>query len=85
MQSVLWSKIFGDRVDPQLRLEKIFGGTSTDSGPPPAARAWAVETLDRAGIDPVLEEITAIECLLDAEPRLSLRPAAFLAKGVIAR
>jgi hypothetical protein len=44
-----------------------------------------VQTLAQAGIDPAVAEIRAIKCRLDAEPRLSLRPAAYLAKVVIAR
>ncbi|TFD52953.1 hypothetical protein E3T55_05965 [Cryobacterium frigoriphilum] len=80
MQSKFLAKIFGDRVDPRLRLEKIFGEKSTAAGPPPSARAWAVATLELAGIDPAVAEVRAIKCLLDAEPRLTLRPAGYLVK-----
>ncbi|RJT88034.1 hypothetical protein D6T64_11625 [Cryobacterium melibiosiphilum] len=80
MRSEFLAQIFGDRVDPRLRLEKIFGGTSTAAGPPTPARAWAVRILDEAGIDPALDELAAIRCLLAAEPRLTLRPAVYLAK-----
>ena len=78
MQSDLSAIIFGDKEDPRCRLESIFGGRSTSAGPPPAAREWAKNVLDAAGLDPAKSPIEAIKCLRMAHPRLTLGTAKYL-------
>lgn len=85
MQSELSAIIFGDREDPRRRLESIFGGRSTSTGPPPAAREWAKNVLDAAGLDPAKSPIEAIKCLRRAHPRLKLGPAKYLAHDATQR
>lgn len=80
MQSELMGKIFGDKEDPRRRLQEIFGSDSPSAGPPPAAREWAATVLAQAGIDPATAELAAIKCLRDAQPRLTLKAAVYLAK-----
>jgi len=79
MQSELSAMVFGDREDPRRRLEEMFGGEAEDSGPPPAARAWALRVLERAGVD-AAEQPRAVRALRQAQPRLMLAAAVFLAQ-----
>jgi hypothetical protein len=86
MQSTVMAKLFGDRVDPRVRLHAIFGGPASTSGEPPAAAlAWAERTL--ADPDPAgaADEVAATRRLRRAEPRLTLKAATFLAHHAIAR
>ena len=52
MQSELAAKIFGDREDPSVRLQKLFDDRSTTMGAPPSAREWAAKVLRERRIDP---------------------------------
>lgn len=85
MQSELSAKIFGDKEDPRRRLEDIFGGVSTSAGPSPIAREWATNVLHEAEVDPTETPVVAIKCLRQAQPRLTLKAAAYLAKHVAQR
>lgn len=85
MQSELAAKVFGDKEDPRQRLQSIFGGSSDLAGPPSAAREWAKNVLDEAGVDPADHNVTAIRCLRAAQPRLTLKAATYLAKDVAQR
>lgn len=78
MQSELAAKVFGDKEDPRQRLQSIFGGSSDLAGPPSAAREWAKNVLDEAGVDPADHNVTAIRCLRTAQPRLTLKASAYL-------
>lgn len=80
MQSEMSARIFGDTEDPRRRLEAMFGGEAGEACPPPAAREWARRMLARAEIDPSVSETAAILCLRNAQPRLTLKAAAYLAK-----
>ncbi|MCC9204193.1 hypothetical protein [Arthrobacter sp. zg-Y769] len=82
VQSVRWARIFGDRVDPRVRIEEAFGGSAGD--PQVAAGRWANETLKAKGLDPHATdwqaEITAIAALRAAKPELTLKTVAYLVK-----
>lgn len=86
MQSRWAATILGDREDPRARLHAIFGGpAATSAQPPAAALGWAERTLAEA--DPAREAraVAATRLLRRAEPRLTLRSAAFLAEHAVAR
>lgn len=85
MQSELAAKIFGDKEDPRRRLESIFGGPSDLSGPPPTAREWAKNVLHEAGVDPEGSHTSAVKCLRAAQPRLTLKAAAYLSNDATLR
>lgn len=79
MQSTWAAKIFGDREDPRRRLQILFGGEIPAGGQPPApALTWArgVVPVDVAATK---DTVAATAYLRDAEPRLTLRAATFLA------
>lgn len=85
MQSRLNALVFGDHEDPRRRLAELFGGDIPASGQPPEpALAWAVELLRGEEGRGVTTELEAIGLLRDAEPRLGLKPATFLAKHALA-
>ena len=77
MQSVWAAKVFGDRVDPRIRLQRIFGGEVTAGSPPAPAVEWARPLLADLTDDDA--EVRAIAMLRGAEPRLTLRAASYLA------
>jgi hypothetical protein len=78
--------ILGDREDPRARLRAVFGGPTATSGQPPtAALEWAERTLARADPAREAEPVAATRLLRRAEPRLTLRSAAFLAEHAVAR
>ena len=84
MQSKLSAAIFGDREDPRRRLAALFGGDVPASGQPPTpAIDWARNALRRSDGRDVEGETAAIRHLRQAEPRLTLRAAAFLAAHVV--
>lgn len=85
MPSELAAKVFGDKENPRLRLKGIFGGSPNLVGPPPVAREWAKKLLDEAGVDPAGHSVLAIRCLRTAQPRLTLKAAAYLANDVSQR
>lgn len=79
MQSTLAAKIFGDREDPRRRLQLLFGGTIPTGGQPPEpALAWARDVIPFDGAA-AQNTVAATKYLRDAEPRLTLRAATFLA------
>ncbi|RFA10241.1 hypothetical protein B7R54_14255 [Subtercola boreus] len=91
MQSILTAKLFGDHVDPRVRLQQLFGGTLNESGCPPLpAVNWARAVFASAdgGSDgrhrgsAALDPVTATGLLRTSEPRLTLRAAQFLAHHV---
>ena len=63
---------FGDHDDPKRELSALFGGEEL-------AVSWARGILDLAGVNPA-QELEAIATLRRTEPRLSLRPARYLAE-----
>lgn len=77
MQSVWAAKFFGDRVDPRIRLQRIFGGAVTGGAPPAPALDWAQALLVDVSGDGA--EVRAVARLRQAEPRLTLRAASYLA------
>ena len=78
MQSELAAKIFGDREDPHVRLQRIFDDFSTTMGAPPAARAWTAEVLDKRSIDPRTDPDAAVHALRQAYPRLTSKVARYI-------
>ena len=74
MQSEIAAKIVGDREGPRRRIADIFGGQ-------PAARAWARKVL-RAARGLEAAHVADVRHLRKAEPRLTLKAAAYLAKDV---
>ncbi|MDR5699667.1 hypothetical protein [Agromyces aerolatus] len=92
MQSRWSAAILGDREDPRRRLAAIFGGEVPVGGQPPVpALAWAERLIGDAGsvgvgrgdgVD-VGDEMRAIRRLRQAEPRLTLKAAAFLARHAL--
>lgn len=84
MQSTWAAKIVGDREDPRRRLQVLFGGAVPISGQPPTpALIWARGILPLQD-EPALDMVAAIKYLRDAEPRLTLRAATFLASHAMA-
>lgn len=81
-EKLLW----GDNADPRRELAEIFpagdSGDAGDGGPSVVrAQEWARGVIADAGLDPA-DELRVIRALRDAEPRLSLKPARFLAAQV---
>ena len=63
--------LIGDHDDPAKELTALFGDEKS-------AMTWARGILDATGIPPA-EQVSAIAELRRAEPRLSLKPATYLA------
>lgn len=85
MQSTWAAKIFGDREDPRVRLHALFGGAIPAGGQPPApALAWARAVLGRRRHTPSDDVVTTVRILREAEPRLTLKSATFLARHTLA-
>ncbi|GAA3015546.1 hypothetical protein [Microbacterium aurantiacum] len=71
-EKLLW----GDSADPRRELAEIF---PDDTGSAVVrAREWARDVIADAGVE-ASDELRAIHALRAAEPRLSLKPARFLA------
>lgn len=68
--------LVGDHRDPQSELTELFPSEGGD--PLDGARQWALGVLSSAGISGE-DQVRAIKALRDAEPRLSLKPATYLA------
>lgn len=82
MQSTWAAKIFGDREDPRKRLQVLFGGEIPAGGQPPApALIWAHSVVP-VDVVAAKDTVAATKFLRDAEPRLTLRAATFLAHHV---
>lgn len=81
LKGVIMSKLehllSGDLTDPRIELRALFPNADDETQPGPALR-WATATLKRAGVDP-RDQLRAIATLRSAEPRLSLKPAVYLA------
>lgn len=75
LDKLLW----GDRADPRDELRELF--PSDERGSLAGARQWASEVVAAAGVS-TDDELRVIKVLRDAEPRLSLKPARFLATQV---
>ncbi len=76
MQSILSATIFGDREDPRVRLQALFGGDLPKAGQPPiAALHWG-----RNVVGDTTDLVIATRMLRKAEPQLTLKAAVFLAK-----
>lgn len=75
------AKIFGDKEDPRVRLQVLLGGTPPPSGgqPPESALLWATDVLRRTG-NTTADVMTQVRDLRDADPRLTLKAATFLAR-----
>lgn len=71
--------VFGDDADPRIELRELFSQEGAD--PLIAARDWALEVLSQAGVEPG-DQLRAIKALRAAEPRLSLKPATYLAAQI---
>lgn len=82
MHSTWAAKIFGDREDPRKRLQVLFGGEIPTGGQPPApALIWAHSVVP-VDVVAAKDTVAATKFLRDAEPRLTLRAATFLAHHV---
>lgn len=81
MQSVWAAKVFGDRVDPRIRLQRIFGGEVTAGSPPAPALEWARPLVAEGTGDG--DVVRAVAMLRRAEPRLTLRAATYLASHAV--
>ena len=80
MQSNWAAKIFGDKEDPRVRLQVLFGGAIPSGGQPPeSALAWARDVLHRTGSTNA-DEVTRVRYLRKADERLTLKAATFLAR-----
>ncbi len=81
MQGHWQRRIFGDKRDPRQELADILG-TSVPSGGDvqPEALEWARSQVDADA----MTEVEAIKALRDAEPRLGLKSATYLAQRVFA-
>ncbi|MBX0301994.1 hypothetical protein K2F54_18695 [Cryobacterium sp. 1639] len=80
-QSIHAAKIFGDKVDPRVRLVALFGGEVPEGGQPPApALAWARGVLRDS---PSESNVAAISILRRAKPEMTLKTATFLAAHAI--
>lgn len=76
--------LLGDHSDPAERLVAIFGdGAVTTSAAVDSAVEWGRDLLAQRGIEPQ-KQVAAIHAFRQAEPRLSLKPATYLAKLVAA-
>lgn len=85
MQSEWAAKIFGDREDPRVRLQSLFGGEVPGSGQPPeAALEWASLVLERVP-EERRDGMTVTRALREEEPRLTLKSAMFLADHALKR
>ncbi|MCS5724071.1 hypothetical protein N1028_13930 [Herbiconiux sp. CPCC 203407] len=83
MQSTMMATIFGDREDPRVRLQALFGGTLPAGGQPPrSAVVWARDVLSRSGSLDSHDTVMKIRDLRRAEKRLTLKSATFLAAHV---
>ena len=79
MQSTRMATIFGDKVDPRVRLDALFGGGVPESGQPPQpAIDWARGVL-RANSQGPDDVVATVRTLRRADPRLTLAAATFLA------
>lgn len=81
MQSVWAAKVFGDRVDPRIRLQRIFGGEVTAGSPPQPALDWARPIVAEVAADQAVTRTVAK--LRRAERRLTLRAATYLASHAL--
>jgi hypothetical protein len=86
MSSTWRARLLGDREDPRRRLHALFGGPAPAAGQPPVrATEWARGVLDDRASDRPLDTTAATRELRQAEPRLTLRAATFLAEHVTRR
>lgn len=76
LDKLLW----GDRADPRDELRELFPSDERESLA--GARQWASEAIAAAGVS-ADDELRVIKVLRDAEPRLSLKPARFLATHLV--
>ncbi|WP_139179851.1 hypothetical protein [Curtobacterium sp. MCBA15_007] len=82
MQSTLAARIFGDKEDPRVRLQVLYGGALPPSGQPPeSAVTWARDVLWRSG-NTTADVLTKVGDLREADARLTLKAATFLARHV---
>jgi len=78
MQSEFAAKIFGDRENPHVRLQKMFDDYSTTMGAPPSAREWTAQVLKKRGVDPRTDPDKAVTALRKAYPKLTAKAARYL-------
>lgn len=71
LEKLLW----GDHTDPRRELAEIF---PDDASSVVRAQEWARGVVAKAGVA-TSDELRVIRALRDAEPRLSLKPARYLA------
>lgn len=69
--------IVGDHRDPRVELGELFPSEGGDALQ--GAREWGLSVIDAAGVSPH-DQLRVIKALRDADPRLSLKPATFLAE-----
>lgn len=72
--------IAGDRRDPRVVLEEVTGTASKSGSPPADALEWGRAVLAAEGVDALVSPVEAIRALREAEPRLGLRTAKYLAE-----
>ncbi|PPI19446.1 hypothetical protein C5D34_09485 [Rathayibacter sp. AY1B1] len=78
------SGLLGDHAAPTEELVSLFGdGASTTPAAVASAVDWGRGVLAERGIEP-RKQVAAIHAFRQAEPRLSLKPATYLAKLVAA-
>ena len=68
--------IYGDSSDPRIELEELFGSDGAHRLAP--AQEWGRGVIRDAGLT-ADQQVHVIRALRRAEPRLSLKPATFLA------
>ncbi|AZZ56759.1 hypothetical protein [Rathayibacter iranicus] len=78
------SGLLGDHADPAEELMAIFGGeAATAAAAVASAVEWGRRLLAQRGIEPQMQ-VAAIRAFRQAEPRLSLKPATYLATLIAA-
>ena len=76
MRSVWMTKMFGDEVDPPVRLQELFGGRLSSSGQPPKlAPLCTREAPQCAGYEACGNASVTIRCLREADRKSTSRSA----------
>lgn len=82
MKQEKWQRsLFGDHRDPREELAEIFGAAVPKSGDiQPEALGWARDQVDAGTVS----QVEAVKTLREAEPRLGLKSATYLAERLFA-
>lgn len=85
MRSAWVAKVFGDKEDPRVQLQSLFGGEVPASGQPPkAALEWAGIVLEGVPAER-RDSLNLTRALRQKQPRLTLKSAIFLADHTLSR